>query len=74
MASEPQIAGRVPRRDATLPASNVVTTDGSDAYECMPTPSCPSQFPTCGCLADETCGDSCSGDYATGLTPTCFAI
>ncbi len=42
-----------------------------DDYSCLPVPSCPSQFPTCGCLAAEPCGSMCTGDGATGLTLTC---
>ena len=42
-----------------------------DGYSCRTAPSCPSQFPTCACLASEPCGAACSGQGATGLTLTC---
>ncbi|HVV86481.1 MAG TPA: hypothetical protein VHE35_25665 [Kofleriaceae bacterium] len=42
-----------------------------DTFTCKPLPGCPSQFPTCGCLADEPCGSFCTGDGPTGLTLTC---
>lgn len=42
-----------------------------DSFRCMPLPACPSQFPTCSCLANEPCGFQCAGDAATGLTLTC---
>jgi hypothetical protein len=42
-----------------------------DGYDCRPLPTCPSQFPTCACLAGEPCGAMCSGMGTTGLTLTC---
>lgn len=45
--------------------------DEPDGYSCQPVPSCPAQFPTCGCLAAEPCGAMCSGAGVTGLTLTC---
>ncbi len=43
-----------------------------DQFTCKPLPGCPSQFPTCSCLANETCGGNCTGSGATGLTVTCL--
>ena len=42
-----------------------------DTYSCQTVPACPSQFPTCACLAAEPCGAMCSGAGVTGLTLTC---
>ncbi|MBK9036988.1 MAG: hypothetical protein IPL61_38015 [Myxococcales bacterium] len=42
-----------------------------DTFTCVAVPSCPSEFPTCACLAGEPCGDACTGVGATGLTLTC---
>lgn len=43
-----------------------------DSFVCKPLPACPSQFPSCSCLAAETCGGNCSGSGTTGLTLTCL--
>jgi hypothetical protein len=45
--------------------------DHPDTFTCQPLPGCPSEHPTCACLANEACGASCSGAGATGLTLTC---
>lgn len=42
-----------------------------DVFRCQALPGCPSQFPTCGCLASEPCGAFCTGQGTTGLTLTC---
>ncbi|HEY5934964.1 MAG TPA: hypothetical protein VIU61_10025 [Kofleriaceae bacterium] len=42
-----------------------------DDFSCEALPACPSQFPTCSCLASVPCGDLCTGDGQTGLTVTC---
>ena len=43
-----------------------------DRFTCKPLPTtCPSQFPTCACLANAMCGTNCSGTGTTGLTVTC---
>jgi hypothetical protein len=41
---------------------------GDDVYRCQPLPS---TCTGCACLADQPCGDACSGDTAAGLTLTC---
>jgi hypothetical protein len=43
----------------------------SDGYQCLPIPPCPTQWPTCACLATEPCGTACTGDFDSGLTLTC---
>jgi len=43
-----------------------------DSFGCNQVPSCPSQLPTCACLAAEPCSENCTGDGATGLTLTCL--
>ena len=45
--------------------------DEPDGFVCRPVTNCPSEFPTCACLAGEPCGAACSGVGATGLTLTC---
>ena len=45
--------------------------DEPDVFSCQPLPGCPSQFPTCACLAGELCGSQCTGQGTTGLTLTC---
>jgi hypothetical protein len=45
--------------------------DEPDDYSCLTLPGCPSQFPTCACLAGEPCGAMCTGMGTTGLTLTC---
>lgn len=42
-----------------------------DQFACKTLPGCPSQFPTCSCLAAEPCSSQCTGSGATGLTLTC---
>ena len=42
-----------------------------DLYECIALPACPTQWPSCACLATEPCGDTCTGLGPTGLTVTC---
>ena len=48
--------------------------DAEDSWECVTMPACPTQWPTCGCLAGEPCGSDCTGDFNTGLTLTCNGI
>lgn len=42
-----------------------------DGFTCPPLPGCPSELPTCACLAGQACGSWCTGQGATGLTLTC---
>jgi len=45
---------------------------GPDTFSCPMLPAtCSPHHPTCGCLAQEPCGNSCTGDATAGLTLTC---
>lgn len=48
--------------------------DAGDSFACVAMPGCPTEHPTCGCLAGEPCGSMCEGDFTTGLTVTCAGI
>lgn len=43
----------------------------TDPYKCVALPQACGGTSTCGCLANQTCGNACTGDTASGVTLTC---
>ena len=44
---------------------------GPDTFSCALLPACAAQPPTCACLANERCGNACTGSATAGFTLTC---